>query len=190
MKIQDAVKEYVSLLIESRVIHSLIISSPPGFGKTSLILEEMNKLCYEQNEDYKYITGHITPMKFYEMLSESRTLKNGGLVILDDCDTLLTNKTSVGLLKSALSEANGKRMVTYDSRVIIEKEFNFEGKIIIITNHLNKNKVLLPLCDRSFVYDFELDKDELLVYIKEKLPEMYPDISLHNKIAIFDKIKR
>ncbi len=190
LKIDESIRKYINILIKNKDIYSLIVSAPPGLGKTKTTFDTLKEMGLKKNEHFIYVSGHVTPLKFYEMLGEARLLEKPRLIIADDVDSLLTNKISLGLLKSALSETDGERIISYHSRSIQEDNIRFTGKVIIITNNLSKNKHLLPLVDRSIVYNFELDSGALVEYIEDKIGEMYPELQLKIKLSIWEKIKR
>jgi hypothetical protein len=104
-------------------------------------------------------------------LNRSRTLELPKLLIFDDIDNLLKSKVSVAILKGALAEARGKRIVSYDSTARNEGERHFEylGKVILILNAFSGTGVLDPLIDRGIYFNIELETEELIEYIEDKI---------------------
>jgi len=190
METRELIEEYVDILLNSPDIHSLIIGSPAGLGKTTIVLNKIANMGLVEDRHFVYQTGYITPLKFYEFLSRCRTLELPKLIVLDDIDSIILNKTSLGILKCALTEARGKRIVKYESRSSEEKEFEFNGKIILITNNLSDNKQLAPVLDRGIVYNFEKDLPIFIKYIETHLTEIYPSLNKEEKIEVWERVKR
>lgn len=190
MLIKEVIGKYIDTLLGDDKIHSLIISAPPGLGKTFSVLKHLDKLGFKENVHFVYKAGYVTPLRFFDILSSTRILEGPRCIVLDDIDSLLTNKTSLALLKASLSEARDKRVVSYESRAVDINEFDFKGKVIIITNHLSVNKALLPLTDRSIVYDFESNSEELSNYISNNLSIFGRDCTVEQMRSVWNKVKR
>jgi len=185
------IEKYISVLLESK-IHSLIIKSAPGLGKTTAVLDTVKRMGLVEGRHFMFYTGYMTPLKMYEALLMSRTLENPKLLIFDDLDNLIKNKTSLALLKGALSEARGKRVVSYESNLksIETKSFDFEGKVIMIINDINISKDLEPLFDRGIFYNVEVDKDLLTKHIETDVLNKYDSVQPKERLAVWIKIKR
>src|SRR3990167_3498251 len=190
MEIKTTIGKFVDTLLSDKKVHSLILSAPPGLGKTTTVLEHLQSLGFSEGVHFIYKAGYVTPLKFFGILSATRILENPRCLVLDDVDNLLANKTSLALLKASLSEAMKKRVVTYESRGISIKEFDFRGKVIIITNHLATNKALLPLTDRALVYDFESNPVELAEYINDNLAEFGEGLTEEQRQSVWSKVQR
>ena len=190
MQIHENIEKYIEVLINSDDIYSLIISAPQGLGKTSTVLSKLSEMGFIEDQNYLYQSGYMTALRLYDFLSRSRILEIPKILIFDDIDSLLSNKTSLALLKSALSEARGKRVVAYESKGVVERSFEFNGKIILITNNLSGNRNLKPLLDRAIVYNFESDPQELMAYIEGNLDKFSGDLSDDQKESVWDKVRR
>lgn len=191
MESMDIIEKYMDVLLNSD-IHSLVVKSLPGMGKTTTILNKLGSLGLEEGVHYIYVTGYMTPLKLYDTLSKSRTLDTPKLLVLDDLDSILKNRTSIALLKGALAEARGKRIVSYESsaRNADVRHFEFTGKVILIVNNLVKSNIIESLLDRGIFYDMEIDQTELATYIELNMPSMYQRLSLDEKKSIWGKVKR
>lgn len=193
MKINNSINEYIDILIDRDEIYSLIISAPAGLGKTSAVLNKMRKMGFIENQNYIYISGHVTPLRLFRIMYNTRSLEPPSIVIFDDVDSLLDNKVSLNLLKSALSESRGKRMVSYESTKSTDVDvgqFEFKSKVIILTNNLSNNKNLQPLLDRGIVYDFNTSPEELSEYITANLVSMYPTLDKEERDNVWGKVRR
>lgn len=189
----DAMGRMAQRLVDGE-IPSLIVSGPPGIGKTWTIsdiikksgrqrhdgltnvggggkmtveqFEAFKEETYSQAEDeedageegfsegiiesvreakptafsttgwYDQISGSITPVGLYHALWNMR---KGGVLILDDCDDIFRDETSLNLLKIA-TDSTRERLVSWRKQASwldeyqIDKTFDFQGHIIFLTN--------------------------------------------------------
>lgn len=113
---------------------ALIVSGPPGLGKSHTIETTLEKECAE--EDYDIICGSITAPGLIIALWN---MKDGGTVVLDDCDDVFRDETCLNILKAVL-DSSAKRMVSYRKQAAwmdeygIDKTFEFKGSVVFCTN--------------------------------------------------------
>ena len=123
-------------------IKSMIVSGAPGLGKSY----DIEKLMEQQGDDFHYdiIKGGISAVGLYSSLYKAR---EGGVVIIDDCDGVFNDEDSMNILKSAL-DSTDKRVLSwrkkssfiYDPEFEEEEDgmypniFQFDGAVIFITN--------------------------------------------------------
>ena len=139
---------------------SLIVSGPPGLGKSHTIKKVVEKLGLEEEGKVSHIAGTIRGPGLYMQLYEQR---EGGLIVLDDSDDIFRDETALNLLKAVL-DSKDKRIVSYHKLAnFLEKNdlptsFEFKGSIIFCTNidmemEMNKQNILSAhfraLIDRS-----------------------------------------
>ena len=139
---------------------SLIVSGPPGLGKSYTIRKVIDRLGLEEEGKVSYISGTIRGPGLYIQLWEQR---DGGLIVLDDSDDIFRDETALNLLKTVL-DSKDKRVVSYHKlanfleKLDIPTSFEFKGSIIFCTNidmeqEMNKSNILSPhfgaLIDRS-----------------------------------------
>ncbi len=124
---------------------SLIVSGPPGLGKSftvEKVLEEVRGEATSEvvdEEDFKpydIISGTISAVGLYIALWNQR---DGGVVVLDDCDAAFHDETCLNLLKAVL-DSSPKRWVSYRKKaqwmeeMNIPSSFAFEGSVVFCTN--------------------------------------------------------
>lgn len=184
-------KDYVKTILETD-IHSLIVYGRSGLGKTHIVLETIKDLGLREDRNFMYITGIITPVKLYEVLETCRIMEAPKLFIFDDIEGIMANKGSVAILKSSLWEARGKRIVSYlTSRRDDDRKFDFDGKIILITNTLKQNSILgSAIIDRSLYYNIELTPEVICDYLENNLENIYKNIDSEDRIIVWSKVKR
>ena len=111
----------------------LVLSGPPGVGKTYSVMSFLAK--YKKPKSHHYIfKGKITPFNIYPTLYRYRDA--GDVVVFDDAD--INDLDAINLLKAAGDTTSGPRLVSYESTSIdklgIDRNFMFNGGIIILTN--------------------------------------------------------
>lgn len=157
---------------------SLIISGPPGLGKSHKVLEAL-KTTYATNTVTK---GYCKATGLYRILWKNRHA--GSVAVFDDCDSVLYDETSLNFLKSAC-DTTKERTISYGAEFDmydeeegcpIPREFIFEGSIIFISNidfdaAVAKGHKLAPhlaaMISRSHYIDLGLtSKRDCLIRIK------------------------
>lgn len=124
------------------IVRGMVVSGAPGIGKSFGVertLQRINapaKLANKQ-EKFEIIRGAATPIGLYKTLYLNRS--KGYVTVLDDCDSVLYDETSLNLLKAALDSGNTRRLHWLaESRALkaedIPTSFEFEGSVIFLTN--------------------------------------------------------
>ena len=124
------------------VVRGMVVTGPPGVGKSfgvEQVLEKNslfdtlagNKLRFE------VIKGASSAIGLYKVLYNNAD-KNSVLV-LDDCDTVLYDETSLNLLKAALDSSKKRTLNWNTDSALLRREgipdsFEFKGSVIFITN--------------------------------------------------------
>jgi len=122
----------------SGVHRSAVIYGPPGLGKTHTVTSALQSAGKIENDDYIIVRSHATPLQLYQLLYFMR--QAGKIVVLDDCDGILTNEIGLNIVKAATD--NKFRQIGWHSSVAIKSpsgqpiksQFNFDGSLIVITN--------------------------------------------------------
>lgn len=123
-------------------IRAMIVSGPPGVGKSFTVEREVEKAQLIDQIAGKrlraeVVKGSATPIGLYQTLYKFSD-KNCVLVF-DDCDSILLDDVSLNLLKGAL-DSGKKRKISWLSessalrREGIPDSFEFRGSVIFITN--------------------------------------------------------
>lgn len=133
--------ESVAGAVADGTIRGLIVSGPPGVGKSFGIRDALSahegfgKL--KGDELVQYVSGTTTPLALYIKLWEFRAKHQ--ILVFDDCDSVLYDEDSLNLLKAAL-DSRDRRVIAWNttSRKLdkedIPSSFLFEGSVIFITN--------------------------------------------------------
>lgn len=149
----ETVRHYINMIVSDK-IHSLIIKSRTGLGKSYCVLNLMKKI----KADFVYKNGYTTALALYKYLAEHKDK----IIILDDLDSsIFKDKKIVSILKAILWDVDGKRFVSYESTAKqmeeIPNQFEFTGKILILTNELfvGNNENFKALISRAIHFELE-----------------------------------
>lgn len=124
------------------VVRGLVVTGPPGVGKSfgvEAVLDEAKvatKLM-NTNEKYGVVKGASSAIGLYKTLYEYAD--KGSVLVLDDCDTVLYDETSLNLLKAALDSGKKRKLSWLSDSALLRREgipdsFEFKGSVIFITN--------------------------------------------------------
>lgn len=114
------------------MLPALIVSGPPGLGKTYTI----EKRIEESGNECDIIRGTVSPAGLYIALWG---MAEGGVVVLDDCDAVFRDEEALNILKIVL-DSSEKRMVSWRKRASwleeldIPDSFEFKGSVVFCTN--------------------------------------------------------
>lgn len=163
---------------------SLIITGEPGWSKSFTVQEALKAAGLREHRDFEIIKGFSTPKAMYRALYENQD----GLVIFDDCDSVLKDDTSINILKGALD--------SYERRVIhwrsergdddLPNHFEFKGQVIFISNRA-KDRMNPALISRSFLIDVSMTMEEKFERLEGLLPDLGPtDTEMSVKRQVLD----
>jgi hypothetical protein len=151
----------------------------------------IEKALKEQNKEYEKISGHITPLKFVDVLYKNREK----IIFFDDAQSIMNSKLGLDLLKAVMIPTNNnKRIVCYNSstaKLEVPAKFEFNGKIIVAINKIDYQfqSDMLAVKDRCFVYDLKFDYNKKIEII-EKLSKLeYADLNQEQRQEVMNWIK-
>ena len=123
-------------------IRAMIVSGPPGVGKSHGVEQEVEKAClFDQIAGKRLraevVKGSATALGLYCTLYKYSD--PNCVLVFDDCDSILLDDVALNLLKGAL-DSGKKRKISWlsDSHMLrregVPDSFNFNGSVIFITN--------------------------------------------------------
>jgi hypothetical protein len=122
-------------------IRAMIVTGPPGVGKSYGVIEQMNKASLfdkisNRKPRFEIVKGAVSGIGLFATLYKYSDAKN--VLVFDDCD-VFTDPDALNVLKGAL-DSGKKRRISWnkDSRLLrdegVPNSFDFNGSIIFITN--------------------------------------------------------
>ena len=122
-------------------IRAMIVTGPPGVGKSYGVIEQMNKASLfdkisNRKPRFEIVKGVVSGIGLFATLYKYSDSKN--VLVFDDCD-VFTDPDALNVLKGAL-DSGKKRRISWnkDSRLLrdegVPNSFDFNGSIIFITN--------------------------------------------------------
>ena len=164
--------EQLVTMVATGVQPSAIITGEGGLGKTYTVTKTLEKNGYNDISDlaefqvgsilnmrksFRMVKGYSTPKGLYRTLFEN----NKGIIVFDDCDSILKDPVALNILKSAL-DSYGKRIISWNADFKDEdlpRSFNFEGRVIFISN-LDDGKIDQAIRSRSMMIDLTMTTDQ------------------------------
>ena len=160
-------------------IRAMIVSGPPGVGKSYGVEKEVEKAClFDQIAGRPLkadvVKGSTSAIGLYTTLYKYSD--ENCMLVFDDCDSVLLDDVCLNLLKGAL-DSGKKRKISWlaDSNLLrregVPDSFEFKGSVVFITNlkfdHVRSQKMkdhLDALQSRCHYLDLTLDtmRDKLL----------------------------
>ena len=146
-------------------LNLLIVVSRGGLGKTFIAEEALIE------EAPLTFTGHVTPLSMYMELYKRNKEEKDFIVMFDDVDALMLNKTNVAILKQLCDtreEKTIKYFTTSPTLKDVPKEFETSCKVLMNMNSLEtEDNNLNALLTRAHLVDFNPSTEEVLKHLKE-----------------------
>jgi len=116
---------------------SLIVSGPPGLGKSYTVEQVLSELPDGQ---YSIERGFVRATGLYRLLYQHRL--PGQVVVMDDADSVFFDDAALSLMKAAC-DTTENRTISWRAETKMQDEdginlpttFEFEGSMIFITNY-------------------------------------------------------
>jgi hypothetical protein len=161
-------------MVVNKITPSLIITGEGGLGKTFSVKKVIHESGISENE-YVFFKGYSTARGLYNVLYEN----NGKIIIFDDCDSVLEDKNSLNILKSALDSYDVREISWMSSSRASDSypnKFVFDGFIIFISNK-KREKIDNAILSRSLVIDLSMSPDEKIKRMRGVAEKVLPDFS-------------
>lgn len=131
------VLQYLASATVSGKSRALIVSGPPGLGKSYTIEQALQDL---EPEQYTIIKGFVRATGLYKTLFQYRN--PGSVVVFDDSDSIFMDEGSLSLLKAAC-DTTEQRILSWraetnmrdEEEQLLPTNFEFNGSVIFITNY-------------------------------------------------------
>jgi len=164
VKTYKELSEYISAFSKKK-LNLLIVVSRGGLGKTFIAEEEL------MEEAPLTFTGHVTPLSMYMELFKRNKEEKDFIVMFDDVDALMMNKSNVAILKQ-LCDTREEKIIKYfttsPTLKDVPKEFETSCKVLMNMNSLEtEDRNLNALLTRAHLVDFNPSSEEVLKHLKE-----------------------
>jgi hypothetical protein len=168
---------------------SVIICGPGGLGKSHTVMTALKNKGFaditladdfaegdriNSRKSYTVVKGYSTAKGLYRTLFENQD----GVIVFDDCDSVLKDPVSVSLLKSAL-DSYSRRIITWRADFKDEElpnSFLFKGRVVFISNMssqaMDQAIITRSLCvDLSMTTEQKVERMQHLIGNEDFMPE-------------------
>ena len=179
---------------------SVVVTGPGGLGKSYTVLASLNEMGFQDitemsdlnvgdvlEDTYVVIKGYSTPKGLYRALYENRN----GVIVFDDCDSVLKDPVSVSLLKAAL-DSYSRRFISWRADFKDDELpncFEFKGRVVFISN-LSSWQLDQAIITRAMAVDLSMTTQQKVDRMKWLLgqKDFMPDFPMAMKMEALDLI--
>jgi len=145
--------EIINVLLNTTQYNGLIFFGEGGIGKTVLTITSIKNTL--KSNEWVYFSGYTTPLALYEFLYHNRNKK---AIIIDDTESIFSNNISQALLKGALWDTDGQRIVEYSSKsekATVPSRFIINANLLILCNSIPKENDIntRAIISRTIAYE-------------------------------------
>jgi hypothetical protein len=198
----EFVTEMVTMLARGEQA-SVIITGPGGLGKSFTVIKSLDSSGFKDisvlddlpvgfvlngGRTYRVVKGYSTAKGLYRTLYENRE----GVIVFDDCDSVLNDAVSLNILKAAL-DSYDKRIISWRADIRDEDlptSFLFSGRVVFISNRPS-NAIDQAIISRSLAVDLSMTMQQKVDRMRWLLTQddFMPEFELEYKIDAIDLIE-
>ncbi len=181
---------------------SVVVTGPGGLGKSFTVTKALADIgmtdvslvddfavgsTLNTKKSFRVIKGYSTPKGLYRTLYENRD----GVIVFDDCDSVLKDPTSLNLLKGAL-DSYSRRIISWRADMRDEElptSFEFKGRVVFISN-LASTQIDQAIITRSMAVDLTMTNDQKIERMRHLLDsgEFMPEFDMVHKVDAMNLI--
>jgi len=174
---------------------SVIVTGPGGLGKTYNVIKSLKDSGMKDislaeefeigtrinlKKSFRIIKGYSSPKGLYRLLFTNKD----GVLVFDDCDSILRDPNAVNLLKGAL-DSYDKRIISWNADIRdddLPTSFEFTGRVVVISN-LSSIQMDQALLSRSMVVDISMTTQEKIDRMRYLISdtEFMPEYTMNQK---------
>ena len=170
---------------------SVVICGPGGLGKSHTVMSALKARGFQDitladegavkaRKSYTVVKGYSTAKGLFRLLWENKD----GVLVFDDCDSVLKDAVSLSLLKSAL-DSYSRRVITWRADFKdddIPNSFLFTGRVVFISN-MNTQQLDQAVVTRSLCVDLSMTTPQKVERMQHLLTraEFMPDADVVHK---------
>lgn len=183
---------------------SVVVTGPGGLGKSFTVSQTLTALGFKDvsvlddfavgtvlktAKTFRVIKGYSTPKGLYRTLYENKD----GVIVFDDCDSVLKDPTSLNLLKGAL-DSYSRRIISWRADIKDEDlptSFEFKGRVVFISN-LSASNIDQAILTRSLAVDLSMTTKQKIERMRHLLStgEFMPEFDKNIKSDAMDLIEK
>ena len=185
---------------------SVVVTGPGGLGKSYTVSKALETNGFKDistlealevgarintRKSFRVIKGYSTPKGLYRLLYENKD----GVLVFDDCDSVLKDPVSLNLLKGAL-DSYSRRIISWRADIRDEDlptSFEFKGRVVFISN-LASTQIDQAIITRSMAVDLSMTTQQKIDRMRHILEsgEFMPEALKEHKvdaIALIERLK-
>jgi hypothetical protein len=184
---------------------SVVVTGPGGLGKSHTVTKTLADAGFKDIslledfavgtkmnfKSFTVIKGYSTPKGLYRTLFENKD----GVIVFDDCDSVLKDPVSLNLLKGAL-DSYSRRIISWRADMKddeLPQSFEFKGRVVFISN-LSVDKLDQAIITRSMAVDLNMTTEQKIERMRHLLNtgEFMPEFDKVHKvdaINLIDKLR-
>ena len=184
---------------------SVVVTGPGGLGKSHTVMKSLTNAGFTDIslledfavgtklntvKSFTVIKGYSTPKGLYRTLYENKD----GVIVFDDCDSVLKDPVSLNLLKGAL-DSYSRRIISWRADMKddeLPQSFEFKGRVVFISN-LAGDKLDQAIITRSMAVDLNMSteqKVERMRHLVSDSGEFMPEFDMAHKVDALNLIDK
>lgn len=182
-----ALERYINIMVDGN-LNAIHLYGMPGIGKSETVRQTLRRRGRE-GETFEFYSGGVKDA--YSLAKILYDNSEGKVIVLDDIDSVLRNKTCVEILKCALQDHKERTVTWADSTKRTREEtvptrFRFTSSVIFISNSAKLDKALK---NRSKIVHLSATKDECLEWVKSHFNTFCSGIPMEDKMAVYEFVR-
>ncbi len=183
---------------------SVVVTGPGGLGKSYTVSKALETNGFKDistlealeigarintRRSFRVIKGYSTPKGLYRLLYENKD----GVLVFDDCDSVLKDPVSLNLLKGAL-DSYSRRIISWRADIRDEDlptSFEFKGRVVFISN-LSSSQIDQAIITRSMAVDLSMTTQQKIDRMRHILEsgEFMPEALKEHKVDAINLVER
>ena len=183
---------------------SVVVTGPGGLGKSYTVTKALSANGFKDmsildgefqvgqrvtNKKFIVVKGYSTPKGLYRLLYENKD----GVIVFDDCDSVLKDPVSLNLLKGAL-DSYSRRIISWRADIRDEDlptSFEFKGRVVFISN-LSSSQIDQAIITRSMAVDLSMTTQQKIDRMRHILEsgEFMPETNKQFKVDALGLIEQ